>query len=304
MDSSQQISKAPGPVKQLPGGSEESELKIRQDKLDSEKVMSFMEPGSRGGVSITFSDRQEQRRDGGLLASPGAGPGASGDCLQSQLAAVKLKLEQKRKKIEDDKKKMEVLMSKQREKVGQEAFLRAVAKGMEKPPKDADCDQERKPFILNQAGPKVSTPDTERTTLDLCQLQRGLQKLTAAPRPQLASSPHREPFFISQQQQQLQPQPPPQAAAPVVGAAVPPYYMYPGHHAPPPAWYGMVPYHPPPPPYYPAPGYPPHPHHLPPPPQLQSPSAAPPHQDKPAPLTDKPSLSSSFLEMKRCNMSI
>ena len=49
--------------------------------------------------------------------------------MAAQLNSVRLKLEQRRKRIEDEKRKMEAVMAKQREKVGQEAFLRAVVKG-------------------------------------------------------------------------------------------------------------------------------------------------------------------------------
>lgn len=49
--------------------------------------------------------------------------------MAAQLNSVRLKLEQRRKRIEDEKRKMEVVMARQREKVGQEAFLRAVVKG-------------------------------------------------------------------------------------------------------------------------------------------------------------------------------
>ena len=51
------------------------------------------------------------------------------DAMAAQLNSVRLKLEQRRKRIEDEKRKMENVMVKQREKVGQEAFLRAVVKG-------------------------------------------------------------------------------------------------------------------------------------------------------------------------------
>ena len=51
------------------------------------------------------------------------------DAMAAQLNSVRMKLEQRRKRIEDEKRKMEAVMAKQREKVGQEAFLRAVVKG-------------------------------------------------------------------------------------------------------------------------------------------------------------------------------
>ena len=316
MESDSNISKAP--VKQLQEG--ESEFKIRQDKMASEKIMSFVSVGGgeanggRGGVSITFSEagRPERGRSEGGVASSPSSASSAGENIHSQLAAVKLKLEQKRKKIEDDKRRMEMLMSRQREKVGQEAFLRAVAKGMSKESCEGEQQETRRPFILNNppSSSKVSTPEVESRTLDLYQLQKGLQRMTTT---QQQASPQHEPFYISQQpkqqqQQQLpqqsaapqQPQPPPQP----VSAGVHPYYMYPSHPPPPPPWYGMMPYppHPPPHPYY--PGYPPpHPQMVPPQQQqqhLQSPTAS--ILEKPAPLTDKPSLSSSFLEMKRLSI--
>ena len=52
------------------------------------------------------------------------------DAMASQLNSVRLKLEQRRKRIEEEKRKMELVMARQREKVGQEAFLRAVIKGV------------------------------------------------------------------------------------------------------------------------------------------------------------------------------
>ena len=315
MESDSNISKAP--VKQLQEG--ESEFKIRQDKMASEKIMSFVSVGGGeanggrgGGVSITFSEagRPERGRgEGGVASSPGSASSA-GENIHSQLAAVKLKLEQKRKKIEDDKRRMEMLMSRQREKVGQEAFLRAVAKGMSKESCEGEQHETRRPFILNNppSSSKVSTPEVESRTLDLYQLQKGLQRMTTT---QQQASPQHEPFYISQQPKQQQQQLPQQSAAPQqpqpppqpVSAGVHPYYMYPSH-PPPPPWYGMMPYppHPPPHPYY--PGYPPpHPQMVPPQQQqqhLQSPTAS--ILEKPAPLTDKPSLSSSFLEMKRLSI--
>merc|ERR1719210_1995046 len=131
---------------------------------------------------------------------------------------------------------MELLMSKQREKVGQEAFLRAVAKGMERTsPNVVEGDQEpRKPFILNQQSSKAGTPDVEKNTLDLYQLQRGLQRMSSTSQQQQnISSPQREPFFISNPRQEtLQPtqpqqhgqQPPQQQQQ---QPTVHPYFMYP-----------------------------------------------------------------------------
>ena len=50
------------------------------------------------------------------------------DEMSAQLNGVRMKLEQRRKRIEEEKRKMEQVMERQREKVGHQAFLRAVVK--------------------------------------------------------------------------------------------------------------------------------------------------------------------------------
>lgn len=50
--------------------------------------------------------------------------------VSSELHNVKLKLEEKRRRIEGEKRKMEVMMNKQRQKLGKEAFMQAVVKGV------------------------------------------------------------------------------------------------------------------------------------------------------------------------------
>ncbi|XP_043271268.1 patronin isoform X3 [Venturia canescens] len=52
----------------------------------------------------------------------------------SQLNKIRLKLEEKRRRIENDRRRMEVVMSKQQQKVGEAAFLQAVTKGKVKSP--------------------------------------------------------------------------------------------------------------------------------------------------------------------------
>lgn len=48
--------------------------------------------------------------------------------MASQLNNIRMKLEEKRRHIEDSKKKMDIVVSKQRQKVGKAAFLQAVTK--------------------------------------------------------------------------------------------------------------------------------------------------------------------------------
>lgn len=50
--------------------------------------------------------------------------------MASELHNVRLKLEEKRRRIETDKRKMEQAMNKLRQKLGKEAFMQAVVKGV------------------------------------------------------------------------------------------------------------------------------------------------------------------------------
>lgn len=50
--------------------------------------------------------------------------------MASELHNVRLKLEEKRRRIESEKRKMEQAMNNQRQKLGKEAFMQAVVKGV------------------------------------------------------------------------------------------------------------------------------------------------------------------------------
>lgn len=53
---------------------------------------------------------------------------SDGSVMSSQLLNIKLKLEEKRRQIENDKRKMESLMNRQRQQVGKAAFFQAVTR--------------------------------------------------------------------------------------------------------------------------------------------------------------------------------
>lgn len=102
------------------------------------------------GINITYNDDEEEKADQPKATrrtsssnisrashepvtstaqeeTPSSSSSAvSPDAMASQLNNVRMKLEQRRKRIEEEKKKMENIMARQREKVGHEAFLRAV----------------------------------------------------------------------------------------------------------------------------------------------------------------------------------
>ena len=64
-------------------------------------------------------DHQSRSGPGTPSRSRGISPSLAEEDMGSQLFAVGMKLEERRKRIEEEKKKMEMIMSKQREKVGQ-----------------------------------------------------------------------------------------------------------------------------------------------------------------------------------------
>lgn len=64
--------------------------------------------------------------------------------MASELHNVRLKLEEKRRRIENDKRKMEQAMNKLRQKLGKEAFMQAVVKGV------SDGQSEGTSFVTNK----------------------------------------------------------------------------------------------------------------------------------------------------------
>ncbi|KAK9712450.1 Spectrin-binding region of Ca2+-Calmodulin [Popillia japonica] len=86
--------------------------------------------------------------------SPGGG-----QLMASQLNDIRMKLEEKRRNIETEKRKVEVAMNKQRQKVGNAAFLQAVVKGkgnVLKSPNDAMTDS----LVTGDSEPSSPAPDS------------------------------------------------------------------------------------------------------------------------------------------------
>ncbi|XP_033208972.1 patronin isoform X3 [Belonocnema kinseyi] len=75
------------------------------------------------------SNQQNQQNE-----NQSADEGGNNTVMASQLNNIRLKLEEKRRHIENEKRRMEIVMSKQRQKVGKAAFLQAVTKGKVKSP--------------------------------------------------------------------------------------------------------------------------------------------------------------------------
>lgn len=101
---------------------------------------------------------------------------SSNHIVSTQLSDIRMKLEEKRRHIENEKRRMEVIMNKQRQKVGKAAFLQAVTKGkgnILKTPSESECSstsgseprspasdktsQKQRPFTLQEITDEVST---------------------------------------------------------------------------------------------------------------------------------------------------
>ena len=268
--------------------------KIELDTMEKEKKTSFATLGrNSSGISITFSDEKEEfskSRRGSIKdqqsrsgpgtpsRSRGISPNMTEEDMGSQLLSVRMKLEERRKRIEEEKKKMEMIMSKQREKVGQEAFLRAVAKGIKKAGHKEGGEVARteilelasrvgektggqracRPFSLhldsNSPPPTsggsqtVSTPDMEANSISrmsdsLYELQSDLQRLALQQsqiQTMMSSSPHPHPTKPEQHSFYIS-QPPPSPPHPFYISG-PPTHQYFAR----PTWSTQPNFHPPP----------------------------------------------------------
>ncbi|KAJ8672893.1 hypothetical protein QAD02_004154, partial [Eretmocerus hayati] len=79
--------------------------------------------------------------------------------MASQLNNVRLKLEERKRHIENEKRRMEIVMSKRRQKVGKAAFLQAVTKGKVKSPSSSTSGGES-PVDMGPPNPVSSVQET------------------------------------------------------------------------------------------------------------------------------------------------
>ncbi|XP_057664944.1 patronin isoform X8 [Diorhabda carinulata] len=79
--------------------------------------------------------------------------------MNIQLSDIRLKLEEKRRHIESEKRRMEIAMNKQRQKVGKAAFLQAVAKGRGNLLKTNDAGSN-----ISAEGSETQSPPSESTS--------------------------------------------------------------------------------------------------------------------------------------------
>ncbi|XP_058802244.1 patronin isoform X4 [Phymastichus coffea] len=87
--------------------------------------------------------------------------------MASQLNNIRLKLEEKKRHIENEKKKMEIVMSRRRQKVGKAAFLQAVTKGKVKSPSSSTSGGDS-PVDAGTLTPLSSAQVGESSIIDEC----------------------------------------------------------------------------------------------------------------------------------------
>ncbi|KYM95331.1 Short spindle protein 4 [Cyphomyrmex costatus] len=105
-----------------------SNRKHGQSNGNSEKKTTF------ATLPNTTTWQQQSNQQSQQLEQHSIDENGGNTIMASQLNNIRLKLEEKRRHIENEKRRMEVVMSKQRQKVGKAAFLQAVTKGKVKSP--------------------------------------------------------------------------------------------------------------------------------------------------------------------------
>ncbi|XP_023247057.1 patronin isoform X2 [Copidosoma floridanum] len=101
----------------------------------SEHNNGYVEKKATFATLPNMTSWQEQRQQQPVTAERSSTDESNGNVVMaSQLNNIRLKLEEKKRHIENEKRKIEIVMSKRRQKVGKAAFLQAVTKGKVKSP--------------------------------------------------------------------------------------------------------------------------------------------------------------------------
>ncbi|XP_033353061.1 patronin isoform X21 [Bombus vosnesenskii] len=116
------------------------------------------------------SNQQSQQMEQHSVADENGG----NTIMASQLNNIRLKLEEKRRHIENEKRRMEVVMSKQRQKVGKAAFLQAVTKEISEDVRDVEHKwlehDGNAPFIETRRTPDIENMDLEQYHQSISQI--------------------------------------------------------------------------------------------------------------------------------------
>ncbi|KZC04265.1 Short spindle protein 4 [Dufourea novaeangliae] len=142
---------------------------------DTSKLSSFANlnrQSSEKGINLTYTEAEDALTKSNLTIKKHDENGGN-TIMASQLNNIRLKLEEKRRHIENEKRRMEVVMSKQRQKVGKAAFLQAVTKGKVKSPSSStsggDSPAEIGPPTPVTSGSSGETPTSVSETTPVTQ---------------------------------------------------------------------------------------------------------------------------------------
>ncbi|KAM3958063.1 LOW QUALITY PROTEIN: calmodulin-regulated spectrin-associated protein patronin [Aphomia sociella] len=149
---------------------------------------------------------QQEHHPNGEDLSDDTSAAGGGQAMAAQLNNIRLKLEEKRRRIEQEKQRMEAAVNRQRQQLGQQAFLQAVTRG--KGARPAGEDDAKPPTTQHQDLAEAPTQTVDTAALE--QYQQSIAKMNSSLQDiqsdiaRLASQ-HTQ-LQQQQQQQQLQQQ--------------------------------------------------------------------------------------------------
>ncbi|KAL3282263.1 hypothetical protein HHI36_005454 [Cryptolaemus montrouzieri] len=145
----------------------------RENKNTSEKKTSF------AALPSNQTTWQQQSNNQQHCESNGGGENGVPNNMTAQLNDIRLKLEEKRRHIESEKRRMELAMNKHRQKVGKAAFLQAITKEVS----DDASMVERKwlendqPFMETKRTPDLENMNMEQYQQSIAQIDSSLQDI-------------------------------------------------------------------------------------------------------------------------------
>jgi len=128
--SKERMSKATSFAELSKGKDPSTGINFNYNKADDQKVNSNKKTASFGALPNQTTWKQQIEQTQGDDAKNIGDENMEPQMMASELHNVRMKLEEKRRRIESEKRKMEAVMNKQRQKMGKEAFMQAVQRGV------------------------------------------------------------------------------------------------------------------------------------------------------------------------------
>ncbi|CAH0405077.1 unnamed protein product [Chilo suppressalis] len=160
--------------------------------------------------------QHDNQTNGNEASDDNAGTGSV--AMAAQLNNIRLKLEEKRRRIEHDKQRMELAVSRQRQQLGQQAFLQAVTRGKgARTPAEEDARADSTQDMSDAPNQTVDTVALEQYQQSIAKMNCSLQDIqsdiarlasqqTQLQQQQLQQQQLQQQHALQQQQQQLQQQ--------------------------------------------------------------------------------------------------